>query len=111
MKSKRPQIIREATIKQSRRLFQKLIDRAVTIDLLYTEAECLSRRQGAGEDSPVTYPIKTVSERLEIRPAAVRQAYAHLEALGDVHILARQFPGGRRQQRQLPLDATGAGES
>ena len=88
-----------------------LIDRAVTIDLLYTEAERLSRRQGAGQDLPVTYPIKTVSERLGIRPAAVRQAYEHLDALGGVHILARQFPGGRRQQRQLPLDATGAGES
>src|SRR5260221_7620017 len=88
-----------------------LIDRAVTIDLLYTEAERLSRQQGAGEDSPVTYAIKTVSERLGIRPAAVRQAYEHLDALDGVHILARQFPGGRRQQRQLPLDATGAGES
>ena len=88
-----------------------LIDRTVTIDLLYTEAERLSRQQGAGADAPVTYAIKTVSERLGIRPAAVRQAYEHLEALGGVHILARQFPGGRRQQRQLPLDTTGAGES
>ena len=41
-----------------------LILRAVTIDLLYTEAEHLSRQQGAGEDAPVTYNIKTVSERL-----------------------------------------------
>jgi len=32
-----------------------LIDRAVTIDLLYTEAERLAQRQGAGEDLPVTY--------------------------------------------------------
>jgi hypothetical protein len=80
-----------------------LIMRAVTIDLLYAEAERLSQQQGAGEDSPVTYNMKTVSERLGIRPASVWQAYEQLDALGGVHILARQFPGGRRQ-RQLPLD-------
>ena len=65
---------------------------------------------GQGFRSFTTYAIKTVSERLGIRPAAVRQAYERLDALGGVHILARQFPGGR-QQRQLPLDTTGAGES
>jgi hypothetical protein len=87
-----------------------LIDRAVTIDLLYTEAERLSRRQGAGEDSPVTFPIKTVSERLGIRPAAVRQAYEQLDALGGVHIVARQFPRRREKQIALPLDDTGTGQ-
>ena len=82
-----------------------LITRAVTIDLLYSEAERLSRQQGACADSPVTYNIKSVSERLGIRPASVRQAYEQLDALGGVHILARQFPSGRRQQ-QLPLSET-----
>jgi hypothetical protein len=82
-----------------------LIMRAVTIDLLYAEAERLSRQQGAGEDSPVTSNVKTVSERLGIRPTSVRQAYEQLDALGGVHIVARQFPGGRRQ-RQLPLGDT-----
>ena len=82
-----------------------LIMRAVTIDLLYAEAERLSRQQGAGEDSAVTYDIKTVSERLGIRPASVRQAYEQLDVLGGVHIEARQFPSGRRQQ-QLPLSDT-----
>ena len=82
-----------------------LILRAVTIDLLYTEAERLSRQQGAGEDLLATYNIKTVSERLGIRPASVRQAYEQLDALGGVHIVARQFPSGRRQQ-QLPLSDT-----
>src|SRR6266567_5583954 len=48
-----------------------LIMRAVTIDLLYSEAERLSRQQGAGEDSAVTYNIKSVSERLGIQPASV----------------------------------------
>ncbi len=67
-----------------------LIMRAVTIDLLYTEAERLSRQQGAGEDVPVTYDIKTVSERLGIRPASVREAYEQLDALGGVDIVARQ---------------------
>ena len=82
-----------------------LIMRAVTIDLLYSEAERLSRQQGPGEDLPVTYNMKTVSERLGIRPASVRQAYEQLDALGGVHIVARQFPSGRRQQ-QLPLSDT-----
>jgi hypothetical protein len=82
-----------------------LILRAVTIDLLCTEAERLSRQHGAGADAPVTQDIKTVSERLGIRPAAVRQAYEQLEALGGVQIVARQLPGGPRQ-RQLPLGDT-----
>lgn len=82
-----------------------LIMRAVTIDLLYSEVERLSRQQGSGGDSPVTYNIKTVGERLGIRPASVRQAYEQLDALGGVHIVARQFPGGRRQQ-QLPVSDT-----
>jgi hypothetical protein len=84
-----------------------LIMRAVTIDLLYAEAERLSRQQGAGEDSPYTYNVKTVSERLGIRPASVRQVYEQLDALGGVHILARQFPRRREQQISLPLDDTG----
>ena len=79
-----------------------LIMRAVTIDLLYTEAARLAQQQGAGGDAPVMYNIKTVSEQLGIRPASVRQAYEQLDALGGVHIVARQFPSGRRQQ-QLPL--------
>jgi len=82
-----------------------LIMRTVTIDLLYSEAERLSRQQGTGGDAPVTYNVKTVSERLGIRPASVRQAYEQLDALGGVHIVARQFPSGRRQQ-QLPLSDT-----
>ena len=85
-----------------------LILRAVTIDLLYTEAERLSRRQGAGDDVPVTYNIKTVSERLGIRPTSVREAYEQLGALGGVHIVARQFPPGRERQISLPLDNTGS---
>jgi hypothetical protein len=85
-----------------------LIMRAVTIDLLYAEAERLSRQQGAGEDSAVTYTIKTVSERLGIRPASVRQAYEQLDALGGIHIVARRFPQRREQQIALPLDDTGS---
>jgi hypothetical protein len=85
-----------------------LIMRAVTIDLLYTEAERLSRQQEAGEDAPVTYNVKTVSERLGIRPVSVRRAYEQLDALGGVHILARRFPRRREQQTSLPLDETGS---
>lgn len=85
-----------------------LILRAVTIDLIYSEAERLSRQQGAGEQAPVMYNIKSVSERLGIRPAAVRQAYEQLDALGGVHIVARQFPGKRERQISLPLDDRGS---
>jgi hypothetical protein len=84
-----------------------LILRAVTIDLLYAQAERLSWQQGAGKDLPVTYNIKTVSERLGIRPASVREAYEQLDALGGVHIVARQFPRRRERQISLPLDDTG----
>lgn len=79
-----------------------LVLRAVTIDLLFSEAERLSRQQGAGADVPVTQDIKTVSNRLGIRPACVRQAYEQLDALGGVQVVARQFPRGPRQRR-LPL--------
>src|SRR5258708_34891501 len=82
-----------------------LLMRAVTIDLLYSEAERLSRQQGAGGDSPGTYNIKSGSERLGIRPASVRQAYEQLDAFGAVHIVARQVPSGRRQQQLPPSGA------
>ena len=85
-----------------------LILRAVTIDLLYSEAERLLRQGEAGEASLVTYNIKTVSERLGIRPVSVRQAYEQLDALGGVHIVARQFPRRRERQISLPLDDTGS---
>ena len=82
-----------------------LILRAVTIDLLYTEAERLSRQHGAGDNAPVTQDIKTVSDRLGRRPVSVRQAYEQLDALGGVQIVARRFPRGKRQRR-LPLGDT-----
>src|SRR5258708_36518503 len=69
-----------------------LIMRAVTIDLLYSEAERLSRQQEAGGDAPITYTIKTVSERLGVRPASVRQGSEQLAALGGGHIWTRRFP-------------------
>lgn len=81
-----------------------LILRAVTLDLLFSEAERRSQQHGAGEDAPVTYDIKMVSQRLGIRPTSVRQAYEQLDALGGVQILARQFPRGRIQQQHLPVD-------
>src|ERR1051326_3548125 len=87
-----------------------LIMRAVTIDLLYTEAERLAQQEGAGGDASVTYNIKTVSERLGIRPASVRQAHAPLDALGGVNIAARQFPRRPERQISLPLDDTGTGK-
>jgi hypothetical protein len=85
--------------------------RAVTMDLLYTQAQRVSRQQGTGETSPVTYDIKATSQRLGVRPVEIQRAYEHLEALGGVHILARQFPNRQRQQLRLPLAETGTNES
>jgi hypothetical protein len=80
-----------------------LILRAVTIDLLWTEAERLAKQQGTGADATITQDIKTVSSRLGIRPALVRQAYEELHSQGGVQIVARQFPRGKRQQ-PLPFE-------
>ena len=74
----------------------------MTIDLLFSEAERLSREPGAGADVPITQDIKTVSDRLRVRPASIRQANEQLNAFGGVQIVARQFPRRPRQQ-QLPL--------
>ena len=82
-----------------------LVLRAVTIDLLFSEAERLSQQHGVGADSPVTQDIKTVSDRLGVLPASVRQAYEQLNEWGGVQIVARQFPRGPRQQH-LPLGDT-----
>ena len=78
--------------------------RIVAADLLYTQALRISAGQLPNEASPVVYDIKTVSERLGMRPALVRRAYEQLSELGGVHILARQFPKPRDQQLSLPLD-------
>lgn len=87
-----------------------LILRAVTIDLLFNEAEREAQHPQASQGAPVTYNIKEISDRLGIRPAAVREALEQLDALGGVHILARQFPRTRRQQPPLPLDEHGSGK-
>jgi len=71
--------------------------RVVASDLLYTQAQRVSAGQLPHEASPVVYDIKTVSERLGLRPAEVRRAYEQLSELGGVHILARQFPKRREQ--------------
>ena len=78
--------------------------RIVAADLVYTQAQRVSAGQLPNEASPVVYDIKTVSERLGMRPAEVRRAYEQLAELGGVHILARQFPKPRDRQVSLPLD-------
>jgi hypothetical protein len=71
--------------------------RIVAADLLYTQAQRISAGQLPDEASPVVYDIKTVSERLGMRPAEVRRAYEQLSELGGVHILARQYPKPRER--------------
>jgi len=82
-----------------------LILRAVTLDLLFSEAERLSQQEGARADTPATYDIKTVSDKLGIRPTSIRTAYEQLESLGGVQIVAKQFP--RTKQKQLPFEESG----
>src|SRR5438067_11819182 len=78
--------------------------RAVAIDLLYTQAQRISQEQVPDEVQHVVYNIKQVSDRLGLRPPVVRKAYEQLEDRGALHIDARSFPTGRKQQIPLPLD-------
>ncbi len=78
--------------------------RLVAADLVYTQALRATENQAA-EAVPATYDIKRVSLRLGLSPTQVRTAYEQLNAIGGVHIIARQFPR-RREQQPLSLDGT-----
>ncbi len=77
--------------------------RAVAIDLLYRQAQHIAEEHASGAGREVVY-IKSVSERLGLRPAEVRAAYEQLAKMGAIHIDQRQFPPYMKQQLSLPLD-------
>ena len=81
-----------------------LTGRVVAMDLLYTQAQHISKEELPDQVEQVVYNIKEVSDRLGIRPHVIRKAYEQLEERGALHIDAKSFPPKRRQQMPLPLD-------
>ncbi len=81
-----------------------LTERVVACDLLYTQALHLAKAQGPDAAGPVVSDIKQVSERLGLRPGAIRAAYEQLAKRGAIHTDARSLPRKRQQQLSLPLD-------
>ena len=76
--------------------------RVVAMDLLYTQAQRISKELLPAQVEQVTYNIKEVSDRLGLRPHVVRKAYEQLEERGALHIDAKSFPTRRKQQLPLP---------
>jgi hypothetical protein len=69
-----------------------LTERVAAMDLLYTQAQRISKEWGPDEAQPVEYGIKQVNDRLGLRPKEIRAAYEQLAKRGALHIDARSFP-------------------
>jgi len=83
-------------------------ERVVACDLVYTQALRMAKEQSTDHPQEVVADIKAVSERLGLRPNAVRTAYEALAKRGAVRIDDRSLPKPRHQL-SLPLDpGTGA---
>jgi len=83
-------------------------ERVVACDLVYTQAMHMAKGQSSGQSEEVVADIKAVSDRLGLRPGAVRTAYEALAKRGAVRIDDRSLPKPRHQL-SLPLDQdTGA---
>ena len=78
-------------------------ERIVACDLIYTQAMRMANEPMSGESEDVVADVKTVSERLGLRPSAVRAAYEALAERGAVRIDERILPK-QRHQLSLPLD-------
>ncbi len=78
-------------------------ERIVVCDLIYTQAMRMANEPRSDESEDVVANVKTVSERLGLRPSAVRAAYEALAERGAVRIDERVLPKPRRQL-SLPLD-------
>jgi hypothetical protein len=81
-----------------------LTERVVASDLLYTQALRLAKEPSSAHAEQVVSAIKEVSDRLGLRPSAVRTAYEQLAKRGAVRIDDRSLPQ-RRHQLSLPLDS------
>jgi hypothetical protein len=78
-------------------------ERIVACDLIYTQAMRMAKEPTFDQSEEVVADIKAVSERLGLRPSAVRAAYEALAERGAVRIDERILPKPRHQL-SLPLD-------
>lgn len=83
-------------------------ERVVACDLVYTQAMRMANEPSSHHPEEVVADIKHVSDRLGLRPSAVRTAYEELAKRGAVRIDDRSLPK-LQHQLSLPLDpGTGA---
>jgi hypothetical protein len=78
-------------------------ERVVACDLVYTQAMRMANEPSSDQPEEVVADIKTISDRLGLRPSAVRSAYEALAERGAVRIDERILPKPRHQL-SLPLD-------
>jgi len=78
-------------------------ERVVACDLVYTQALHMANEPSSDQPKEVVADIKAVSDRLGLRPSAVRTAFEELAKRGAVRIDDRVLPKPRRQL-SLPLD-------
>ena len=78
-------------------------ERIVACDLVYTQAMRMATESSSDQSEEVVADIKAVSDRLGLRPSAVRAAYEALAERGAVRIDERILPKPRHQL-SLPLD-------
>jgi hypothetical protein len=78
-------------------------ERIVACDLVSTQAMRMANEPTSNQSEEVVADIKAVSDRLGLRPSAVRTAYEALAERGAVCIDERILPKPRHQL-SLPLD-------
>lgn len=78
-------------------------ERVVACDLVYNQAMHMVNEQSTDDPEEVVADIKAVSDRLGLRPPAVRTAYEALAKRGAVRIDDRSLPKPRHQL-SLPID-------
>ena len=78
-------------------------ERIVACDLVYSQAMRMANEPTSDQSKEVVADIKAVSDRLGLRPGAVRAAYEALAERGAVRIDERIIPKPRHQL-SLPLD-------
>lgn len=78
-------------------------ERIVACDLVYAQAMRMAKVPTSDQPEEVVADVKAVSERLGLRPSAVRAAYEALAERGAVRIDERILPKPRHQL-SLPLD-------
>ena len=78
-------------------------ERVVARDLVYMQAMRLVNESSTDHPEDIVADIKAVSDRLGLRPAAVRTAYEALARRGAVRIDERILPKSRHQL-SLPMD-------